>query len=93
MMDFRVPHELGPAIARSIGSGYDNYMCLIQGTEQSLTFAARIIHPVSGRVLELYTDQPGIHFYTGNCWPNPYGDVCSYLAPYSPYLFVHPNCR
>lgn len=74
-MDFRVPHELGPAIARSIGGGYDNYMCLTQGTEQTLTFAARVIHPVSGRVLELYTDQPGIQFYTGNCWPNPFDDV------------------
>lgn len=26
----------------------------------------RLSHPPSGRVLEVYTDQPGVQFYTGN---------------------------
>ncbi len=29
-------------------------------------FAARVEEPGSGRTLELYTDQPGVQFYTGN---------------------------
>lgn len=90
VMDFRVPHELGPAIARTPGGGYDQYMCLTQGTEQTLTFAARIVHPNSGRVLELYTNQPGFHFYTGNDLPNPYDDVISnHLCLYKFYNSIY----
>lgn len=73
--DLRVPHELGPAISRCMYGGYDEYMCLIQGTEQDLTFACRVVHPGSGRVLEVYTDQPGFQFYTGNRLPDPFDDV------------------
>lgn len=73
--DLRVPHELGPAISRCPGGGYDAYMCLIQGTEQDLTFGGRAVHPGSGRVLEVYTDQPGLRFYTGNGLPDPFDDV------------------
>ncbi len=28
--------------------------------------AARVTEPASGRVLEVYTTQPGVQFYTGN---------------------------
>lgn len=73
--DLRIPHELGPAIARCPGGGYDDYMCITQGTEQHLTFVARVIHPKSGRVLELYTDQPIVHFYTANNLPDPFDNV------------------
>ena len=73
--DLRVPHELGPSIARCPNGGYDHYMCLTQGTEQGMTYVARVIHPQSGRVLELYTDQPGVHFYTANNLPDPFDEV------------------
>ena len=29
-------------------------------------FDARLHHPASGRTIELYTDQPGLQFYSGN---------------------------
>ena len=46
----------------------------------------RVYHPSSGRVLTMFTDQPGLHFYTGNgldvvsgkggvCYPK-YGAFC-----------------
>ena len=31
-----------------------------------LGLAARVVEPLSGRVLEVYTTEPGIQFYTGN---------------------------
>lgn len=31
-----------------------------------LTFAARVVEPTSGRMMEVYTDQPGLQFYAGN---------------------------
>lgn len=30
----------------------------------------RVLHPKSGRVLEVYTDQPGLQFNTANLLPN-----------------------
>ena len=32
----------------------------------ALTLAARVVEPTTGRVMEVYTTQPGIQFYTGN---------------------------
>jgi aldose 1-epimerase len=32
----------------------------------TLSLAARVEEPASGRVLEIWTDQPGIQLYTGN---------------------------
>lgn len=75
VMDLRVPHELGPAMARCPWGGYDGYWCLVRGSEQKHTFAGRVVHPASGRVLEVYTDQPGVRFYTGNRLPDPRADV------------------
>lgn len=30
-----------------------------------------VCHPKSGRVLEVYSDQPGVQFYTSNYMPDP----------------------
>lgn len=73
--DHRIPHELGPVITRCIGGGFNNSFCLTKGTEQELTFAARVLHPKSGRVLEVYTDQPVIQFDTCNDYPDPDNNV------------------
>jgi aldose 1-epimerase len=45
--------------------GYDhNYVLNISKGEQ--TAAAKLSEPKSGRVLTVFTTQPGIQFYTGN---------------------------
>lgn len=31
----------------------------------------RVLHPLTGRVLEVYSNQPGMQFYTGNLLPDP----------------------
>ncbi len=66
-LDFResrrigVPDETFPALA--ITKGYDHSLVL---DEKGYQLAATVRHPESGRVLEVLTDQPGLHFYGGN---------------------------
>ncbi|RVE46065.1 hypothetical protein evm_009289 [Chilo suppressalis] len=31
----------------------------------------KVLHPLTGRVLEVYSNQPGMQFYTGNLLPDP----------------------
>lgn len=34
-----------------------------------------VSHPKSGRVLEVYSDQPGVQLYTANYMPDPNNQV------------------
>ncbi|KAJ8798459.1 hypothetical protein J1605_016738 [Eschrichtius robustus] len=45
-------------------NGFDHNFCLKGSKEKR--FCARVHHAGSGRVLEVYTTQPGVQFYTGN---------------------------
>lgn len=69
--DFRAPAPIGARIRENHeqlrrGHGYDHNYCLGRERATSPRFAARVEEPVSGRTLELYTDQPGVQFYSGN---------------------------
>ncbi len=47
------------------GNGYDfNYV--LNGDGHSMGLAASVYEPKSGRMMEVYTTQPGIQLYTGN---------------------------
>jgi aldose 1-epimerase len=48
------------------GKGYDHCFILRDGNRAMPRLAARACHPKSGRVLEIFTTQPGLQFYTGN---------------------------
>lgn len=50
------------------GRGYDHNFILnaTPKTADGLTLAAKVIEPTSGRVVEVYTNEPGIQFYGGN---------------------------
>ncbi len=68
--DFRRPTRAGERIDEKneqlkLAIGYDHNFFLNRG-EEGLSFAARAVEPQSGRILEVYTTQPGIQFYTGN---------------------------
>lgn len=69
-LDFRVPTPVGSRIhsgdpQMQLAGGYDfNYV--INHDAQSGGFAASVYDPVSGRLMEVYTTQPAIQFYTGN---------------------------
>jgi len=68
--DFRTPTAIGARIGaadaqlRSAG-GYDHNFVLDRAAS-GLTHAARVVEPGSGRTLDVYTDQPGLQFYSGN---------------------------
>ena len=68
--DFTRPHPIGERIADDheqlrLGIGYDHNWVL-NSTGGSLALAATVHEPVSGRILEVLTTEPGIQFYTGN---------------------------
>ena len=69
-MDFTSPTPIGARINENdeqlvFGLGYDHNWVLNKSDEE-LSLAARAYEPKSGRVLEVYTTQPGIQFYSGN---------------------------
>ena len=47
------------------GLGYDHNFVLNQSLED-LNYAAKVIEPISGRTMEVYTNEPGLQFYGGN---------------------------
>jgi aldose 1-epimerase len=48
------------------GRGYDHNFALDVGLTSEVKLAARLEDPASGRVLEVWTTQPGLQVYTGN---------------------------
>ena len=66
-MDFTKPKPIGRDLAqlKDDPQGYDHNFVLRQGGH-GLSLAARVYEPVSGRVMTVFTDQPGVQFYTGN---------------------------
>lgn len=69
-LDFRQPVAIGKRIENKhpqliAGKGYD-HTWLVPASEESLALAAILRDPLSGRVLEVLTDQPGVQFYSGN---------------------------
>ena len=68
--DFRQPTAIGARINADdeqirMGGGYDHNFVL-NGAPGTLRLAARVSEPVSGRVLEVLTTEPGVQFYAGN---------------------------
>ena len=66
-MDFTTPHTIGSRIAEVGGdpNGY-NHCYVLNGGGHSFSLAARAYEPATGRVMEMYTTEPGVQFYTGN---------------------------
>lgn len=62
-MDFRVQKSIGQDIAK-IDGGYDHNFVLNNVPFESPK--ARVVHPDSGRVMEVFTTTPGLQFYSGN---------------------------
>jgi aldose 1-epimerase len=72
-LDFTKPTAIGDRIRNGdeqlvIGRGYDHNWVLDRPSpnDTSLILAARVKEPDSGRVLSIYTTEPGIQFYSGN---------------------------
>lgn len=71
-MDFRTPKRIGQDIAVDdeqlrIGNGYDHHYVLDRPAgSTTLARAARVEEPTSGRVLEVWTTEPGMQLFSGN---------------------------
>lgn len=75
-LDFQEAKPIGRDIAALVDTaamGYDHNYVLHTGDTEPVAekfaagrFDARLHHPGSGRTMELYTDQPGLQFYSGN---------------------------
>jgi len=69
--DFRKPTAIGARIDAKdqqiqFGGGYDHNFVLNKEEEAKLSLAARVSEPTTGRVMEVFTTEPGMQFYTGN---------------------------
>jgi aldose 1-epimerase len=71
--DFRQARAIGDRINADdeqlrIGAGYDHNFVLdgYRPTDTAPAFAARVADPRSGRVLDVYTTEPGVQLYTSN---------------------------
>ena len=53
------------------GAGYDHCFVLNKREPGELSFAAKVVEPVSGRSMEVYTTEPGVQFYSDN-WADGY---------------------
>ena len=69
--DFRTATAIGARIDAAneqlrFGRGYDHNWVLDRHGHAGAVHAARLADPVSGRVLDISTTEPGIQFYSGN---------------------------
>jgi aldose 1-epimerase len=69
-MDFTKPVMIGARINQNddqlvLAHGYDHNF-VINRTGPDPVFAARVREPGTGRVMEVYTTEPGVQFYSGN---------------------------
>ena len=69
-MDFRNPTAIGARVnddfeQLKLGNGYDHNWVLDKSGDK-VSFAAKVVEPISGRTMEVYTNEPGIQFYGGN---------------------------
>ena len=69
-LDFREYHRIGDRInddhnQLKFGLGYDHNWVINQSPNK-LNYCAKVIEENSGRVMEVYSDAPGVQFYSGN---------------------------
>ena len=63
--DFRNSRKIGEKIEQ-LDDGYDHNYVLNKKNEGALSLAARVSEPATGRIMEMYTTEPGVQLYTGN---------------------------
>ena len=72
VFDFRKPHAVGDRVRDASdqqivwGRGYDHNWVIGKAVTPDQHLMARVSDPVSGRGFELWSNQPGLQFYSGN---------------------------
>jgi aldose 1-epimerase len=69
--DFTSPTTVGSRIndkheQLSFGLGYDHNFVLNKEADQKISLAASVYDPISGRFMQVFTNEPGVQFYCGN---------------------------
>jgi aldose 1-epimerase len=70
--DFRTSHKINDRVRDAsdkqilVGRGYDHNWVIRRDVTATEHFMARAYDPVSGRGFELWSNQPGLQFYSGN---------------------------
>ncbi len=71
--DFRKPKPIGKDLILEktdeqlkFAGGYDHHFVLNKKMSNVMILAASVVDPQSGRKMEVYTNEPCIHFFTGN---------------------------
>src|SRR4051794_1498926 len=65
-LDFTTPTRIGARIDQLKQTGGYDHNFVLGGDGKSLTLAARVSDPASGRVMEVRTTQPAVQLYTAN---------------------------
>ncbi|MBO4447299.1 MAG: galactose mutarotase [Bacteroidales bacterium] len=85
-LDFRTPTRIGDRIDADdyqikCGPGYDHNW-IIDREGDGVELVASVYDPESGRLIEVFSDQPGLQFYSGNFffgeYPDKYGNNIGY---------------
>lgn len=86
--DFRSPTPIGSRLA----SGYNvNYSLRIETRDQrGWVHAAHVREPETGRAMDIWTDQPGLQFYSGAYLSKPFTGFCLERQNF-PDAVNHPN--
>ncbi len=84
-MDFTTPMPISDRIDADcqqiqFGAGYDHNWVLNKTEEGQLSLAARTTDPAGGRVMETWTTEPGVQFYTAN-WLDGFTGKAGTICP------------
>ena len=74
--DFREPKTIGKDFYADcndikVAGGYDHCFCFTNGESKEPVLRIEAYEPNSGRLMQVYTNQPCVQFYTGNFLKNP----------------------
>jgi aldose 1-epimerase len=65
-LDFTSPTPIGTRIDQVKSTGGYDHNYVLNGGDKAPYLAARVREPKSGRVMEMYTTEPGVQLYTAN---------------------------
>ncbi len=69
-VDFRKPHRVGERIDqikdKQFGGGYDHCLVVSRTHPGDLVSCAKLLDPQSGRMMEVFTTQPGVQIFSAN---------------------------
>lgn len=69
--DFRTAHRIGDMIEEDnlqlkYAHGYDHNWCIDRESKDGVEIVCSVTDPETGRQIDVYSDQPGLQFYSGN---------------------------